>query len=469
MYRRTALQTLGALAGGAHLAATALLPTMSHAASPTSNLTPAAPAPAPRWTDSAVIYQINVRQFSAAGTLKAVQADLPRIRALGADILWVMPWQPIGQQNRKGSLGSYYSIADYTAINPEFGTLQDARDFVAAAQRLGLKVILDWVANHTAWDHPWATAHRDWYQLNAQGELFPVTFNAGTPHEEFWWDVIALNYAKPPLRAAMVEAMDFWVREMNLDGFRCDVASLVPTDFWVAARQQLQRRKPLFMLAESDQIDLHTSGSFDMSYGWDLADLFKAIGEGQGLGHHAGKQLSDKPGALKTGPQAVAALRDWAAKLPAGYPADALRMRFTSNHDFNSWHGTDAELYGALYPAFAVLSFTLPGLPLIYNGQEARLNQRLAFFEKDAIAWRTHELSDFYAGLATLKHRHPALAPTAALTVRAAEPGVFAFTRQAGADTLHVAVNLDREPRRHAGETLAPGGWQIRTAGTAPR
>lgn len=436
--RRAALRTLAALP-----ALMSMHPDAPAATSPSTTT--------PRWTDRAVIYQINVRQYSAAGTLKAVEADLPRLRALGVDILWFMPWQPIGQKNRKGTLGSYYSIADYTAINPEFGTLQHARDVVAAAQRLGMKVILDWVANHTAWDHPWARDHKDWYQLNPQGELFPVTFNAGTPHEEFWWDVVALDYRNPALRAAMVDAMDFWVRETGLDGFRCDVASLVPTDFWVAARQQLQRRKPLFMLAESDQVDLHTSGSFDMSYGWDLADVFKAIG--------AGRQA--KTGPVLDGAGAVAKLAAWAQALPGRYPAEALRMRFTSNHDFNSWHGTDGELYGALYPAFALLTFTLPGMPLIYNGQESGLAKRLEFFEKDAIAWGRYPLAELYTQLVALKHGRAALAPQAAIEVLAAEPGVFAFTRRGGGDVLQVAVNLDTVPRRHAGQTLAPGAWLI--------
>lgn len=321
------------------------------------------------WTRQAVLYQINIRQYSAAGTLAAVQSDLPRLKQLGVDILWLMPWQPIGQLNRKGTLGSYYSVRDYTAVNPEFGSLADAKAFVAQAHRLGFKVMLDWVANHTAWDHPWTRAHKDWYKLNAQGEIYPVTFNEGQPGEEHWDDVVALDYRSEALRAAMIDAMAFWVREVGLDGFRCDVASLVPTDFWVRARRELEVLKPLFMLAESDAVDLHSSGAFDMSYDWSLPDeVFKKVGKGE-----AGAPL----------------LRAWLAKqqdaVTNTYPADAYRMRFTSNHDFNSWHGSDAELYGPAFEACAVLSFTLPGMPLIYNGQESRLDRRLAFFEKDPI------------------------------------------------------------------------------------
>lgn len=406
--------------------------------------TTAADVPHLPWTRQSVLYQVNVRQYSAAGTLAAVQADLPRLKALGVDILWVMPWQPIGRLNRKGTLGSYYSISDYTAVNPEFGTLADAKSFVAEAHQLGLKVILDWVANHTAWDHPWSTAHKDWFKLNAQGEVYPVTFNEGQPGEEHWDDVIALNYGSEALRTAMIDAMKFWVREVDLDGFRCDVASLVPTDFWVRTRRELDTLKPMFMLAESDAKELHTSGAFDMTYSWDLADeVFKKIGKGE-----AGVPL----------------LKAWLEKQPAGYPAHAYRMRFTSNHDFNSWHGTDAELYGDAYHALAVLTFTLPGMPLIYNGQESRLPKRLAFFEKDAIAWGRYELTGFYQQLIALKHQHPALAAGqygAPVTLLDAPAGVVAFERRLGADVVRVAVNLSAQPQTWQGQPLAPWGWAL--------
>lgn len=421
----------------------ALLAATTSLALPAMSLAAADMPPLP-WSRQAVIYQINVRQYSQAGTLKAVQADLPRLKGLGVDILWLMPVQPIGRLNRKGSLGSYYSISDYTAVNPEFGTLADAKAFVAEAHRLGFKVILDWVANHTAWDHSWATAHKDWYKLNAKGEVYAVTFNEGQPGEEHWDDVVALNYGSAGLRDAMIEAMKFWVREVDLDGFRCDVASLVPTDFWVRARRELDAVKPMFMLAESDAVELHTSGAFDMTYSWDLADqVFKKIGTGQ-----AGAPL----------------LREWLGRQPAGYPAHAYRMRFTSNHDFNSWHGSDAELYGDAYPALAVLTFTLPGMPLIYNGQESGLNRRLAFFEKDPIDWKRHELSDFYRQLIALKHRHPALAAGqygAPVKLLASPADVVAFERRQGTDVVRVAVNLSGTPQAFAGRTLPAWGWAL--------
>jgi len=402
------------------------------------------------WSRQAAIYQINVRQNTAEGTLKAAMADLPRLKAMGADILWLMPLQPIGKLRRKGTLGSYYSIRDYTAVNPEFGTLADARAFVQAAHALGMKVILDWVANHTAFDHPWTREHKDWYKLDAHGEIFPVTFNAGQPNEESWSDVTALNYDSPALRDAMIAAMQFWVRETDLDGFRCDVASLVPTPFWERARRELDATRPMFMLAESDARDLHRN-AFDMTYSWDLAALFHKVGQGE-----AG----------------AADLREWAAKEPHGYPPSAYRMRFTSNHDFNSWNGTDAELYGDAYLPLAVLTFTLPGMPLIYNGQESRLAKRLEFFEKDPIAWKTRELQPFYTNLLALKHQHPALGNGqygGALTlVDVGNERLFAFRRQLGADSVTVVVNVTKAAqacRLGAAERSLPAfGWLIEAA-----
>ena len=402
------------------------------------------------WSRRAAIYELNVRQFSAEGTLKAAMAGLPRLKAMGVDILWLMPLQPIGREARKGTLGSYYSIRDYTAVNPEFGTLADARAYVQAAHALGMKVILDWVANHTAFDHPWTREHTDWYKLDAHGKIFAVTFNAGKPGEEQWSDVTALNYDRPALRDAMIAAMQFWLRETDLDGFRCDVASLVPTAFWERARRELDAVKPMFMLAEADTLDLHRS-AFDMTYSWDLARLFHKIGKGE-----AG----------------AAALRDWVAQEPHGYPVSAYRMRFTTNHDFNSWNGTDAELYGDAYLPLAVLTFTLPGMPLIYNGQESRLAKRLEFFEKDAIAWKSYELEPFYANLLALKHKHPALGNGqyggALALVDVGNDQLFAFRRTLGADSVTVVVNVTRAAQSFklagADRSLPAAGWLIETA-----
>jgi glycosidase len=417
-----------------------------------SHATEPAPAGMPHvaWSRQAVIYQVNVRQYSADGTLKAAMAELPRLRALGVDILWLMPLQPIGVDRRKGTLGSYYSIRDYTAVNPEFGTLADARAYVQAAHAQGMKVILDWVANHTAFDHPWTHEHKNWYKLDAHGEVFPVTYNAGTPNEELWSDVTRLDYDAPALRDAMIAAMQFWVREVDLDGFRCDVAGDVPTPFWERARRELDATKPMFMLAEADKIELHRS-AFDMTYSWDLARLFHDVGQG-------------KAGAAE--------LREWLAKEPHGFPPSAYRMRFTSNHDFNSWLGTDAQLYGAAYLPLAVLTFTLPGMPLIYGGEEARLTKRLEFFEKDAIDWKTRELQPFYADLVALRHRHPALAAGqyggAPEVLDVGNDKLFAFRRAKDSDHVTVVVNLTSGEQKFklggAAQSLAPNAWLIEAA-----
>lgn len=401
------------------------------------------------WTRQANIYEVNVRQYTPEGTLKAFMAHLPRLARMGVDILWLMPMQPIGVQQRKGTLGSYYAIRDYTAVNPEFGTLDDVRALVRDAHALGMKVILDWVANHTAWDHPWTKAHTDWYKLDAQGRIFPVTFNAGTPQVEYWTDVVALNYDNRALWPAMVEAMAFWVREVDLDGFRCDVAGLVPTPFWNHARPALDRIKPMFMLAEWSEPALHDA--FDMTYGWDLTDVLQRIAQG--------KATAD-------------ALRDWVRQPGGGksFPAHAYRMRFTSNHDHNSWHGHDGELWGPAFEAMAVLAATLPGMPLIYSGQEAGLAKRLAFFEKDLIDFSVLPREAFYTRLLRLKHEHPALANGAegapVELLDAGTPGVFAFRRRRGGDLVGVVANLTALPQRVAVEGMAvrelpAWGWFI--------
>ena len=412
------------------------------------NQNPAAEMAHVAWSRQVSIYQVNLRQYTPEGTIKAFAAQLPRLKKMGVELIWLMPLQPIGKLNRKGSLGSYYSISDYRAVNPEFGSLGDARQLIEQAHGLGIKVILVWVANHSAWDHPWTHCHKDWYKQDAKGEIFPVTFNSG-PEPEYWTDVVGLDYENPALREAMIAEMAFWVREVNIDGFRCDVASLLPTDFWEQARRELDAIKPMFMLAESDQADLHRA-AFDMRYGWDLADLMKAIGKG-----HAGAKE----------------LRDWVGKESA-YPGHAYRMNFTSNHDFNSWHGTDAELYGEAYQALAVLSFTLPGMPLIYGGQEARLTRRLEFFEKDPIDWKTLELEAFYSGLLALKQNNAALANgqygAPVLLLDAGNQQLFAFSRQLGSNKVTVAVNLSNQAQTFQlngrPQQLPAWQWQVESS-----
>ncbi|MES2127998.1 MAG: alpha-amylase family glycosyl hydrolase [Pseudomonadota bacterium] len=404
------------------------------------------------WSRNANIYEVNVRQHSPEGTLAAVTRDLARLRALGVDIVWLMPVQPIGIKNRKGTLGSYYAVRDYTAVNPEFGTLGDMRALVKQAHSLGMHVILDWVANHTAWDHPWTTQHKDWYKHDDKGEIYSVTYSDDGPVEH-WTDVVGLDYTQPGLWRGMTEAMAFWLRETDIDGFRCDVAHWVPVPFWNHARAQLDKIKPVFMLAEAKLPALHDQ-AFDMTYGWDLADILKKVAKGQANAREL-KALFTQP--------------------PVAFPAHAYRMRFTNNHDIDSWQGSDAELYGPAFRAMAVIAATVPGMPLIYGGQESGLDKRLAFFEKDPVAWKQYQHADFYRGLLQQKKDNPALwngqYGGAMQVIDTGNDQVFAFRRTREHNVVNVAVNLSATPQRYTvmgvTATLPPWDWLI-AAGRTP-
>jgi glycosidase len=395
------------------------------------------------WTRNANIYEVNIRQYTPEGTIKAFVKYLPRLQKMGVKILWIMPVQPIGVKNRKGTLGSYYAIRDYTAVNPEFGTQADFNDMVKAAHAMGMKVILDWVANHTAWDNVWATQHLDWYKKNAKGELISYEYDNGR-EIEYWTDVIGLDYRQPALADAMIAAMKFWIQTADVDGFRCDVASLVPIAFWQRARTELDAVKPMFMLAESDDPALHSA--FDMTYDWKLFDIFANIAQGK----------SD-----------ARALTVWLKQGQERFPADAYRMNFTSNHDVNSWRWSDKDLYGDKFRAFAVLAALLPGMPMILNGQESGLDKKIAFFEKDAINWKQFENTPLYRQLLRYKAHHPALANGAAggsiEQIDSDDDHIFAFKRRKGRDQIVVRVNLSNSPRRIPGQSniLKAWGFQI--------
>ena len=402
----------------------------------------------PAWSRSANIYQVNLRQFTPEGTIAAFRHHLPRLATMGVDILWLMPIQPIGVKNRKGTLGSNYSVSDYLAVNPEFGTLEEFKALVHAAHELGLKLILDWVANHTAWDHAWVEIHPDWYLTNAEGAIHSYVYDNGRELEH-WTDVVGLDYGRPALWDAMQQALCFWVRETGIDGYRCDVAGLVPLAFWERARAVLESIKPVFMLAEWSAPELHAH-AFDMTYDWALLDVLKAIARGAGDARDLVNCLDESARA---------------------FPADAYRMTFTSNHDKNAWEGHDAEVFGPAFRVCAVLAATLPGLPLVYGGQEAILDKRIAFFEKDPITWTWLAHADFYAGLLALKHRHPALANGAAgapaRRLAAGSDAVFAFRRELPGDRVSIVANLTG--RAHSVVVdgisgtvhLEPWGWLI--------
>lgn len=394
----------------------------------------------PEWSRNAVIYEVNWRQMTPEGTIAGVENQLGRLKELGVDILWLMPVHPISEVDRKGTLGSYYAVKDYTALNPELGTLDDFRRFTDRAHALGMKVVIDWVPNHSGRDNAWVTQHPDWYKRNEQGEMFG-------PYD--WTDVYEFDYSVPQMRQAMTDAMTFWLTEMDVDGFRCDVADHVPTDFWEEARPKLDAAKEggVFMLAESSNPDLNRH-AFNMSYNWPMKDVFNAIAQTAGYNTHRPKEGQERDYGTAY-PQAIDSLLALQDTL---FPKDSYLMNMITNHDLNSWEGTEFERLGTLTPAFAVLSWTLPGMPLIYTGQETGMNRAFEFFEKDtppAFEPR-NEYFHFYSKLNHLKHTQSALragvegAPVNRLPT--ANPSIYAFERRDDNSHVVVIVNLGNRP-----------------------
>ena len=370
----------------------------------------------PTWANSATIYEVNVRQYTEAGTFKAFEAHLPRLQKLGVKILWLMPIHPISELNRKGTLGSPYAVANYKGINPEFGNEADFKSLVDKAHALGFKVILDWVANHSGWDNPW-TANKSWYHTDSDGNIVP-------PNSD-WLDVAWLNYKNQDMRRAMIEAMTYWVKTFDVDGFRADVAAGVPTDFWKAANTQLQAIKPLFMLAE----DQSSTSLLDDALGGqeqkDVNELVKAIADGS-----KDRTVFD----------AVAANQVF------NYPTRSFPMNFITNHDENSWSGTEFERLGNAVSAMAALTFTYPGMPLIYSGQEVGNTKRLAFFEKDFIPGLTvaNSTTAFYTKLVSLKSKNSALwnnSTAKLLPTPGNNNSVIAYSRSLGVNKVLTVIN----------------------------
>lgn len=373
----------------------------------------------PDWCYQAVIYEVNIRQYTPEGTFRAFEAHLPRLKAMGVKILWLMPVQPIGMENRKGTLGSYYSIRDYYGINPEFGDMEDFKHLVKSAHRQGFKIIIDWVADHSSRDNGWTRSHPEYYLKDSAGKFVPPVKD--------WVDVIKLNYENPELQQAILDAMKWWVEKTGVDGFRCDVADMVPLSFWEKVRSALDSIKPVFMLGEMERPDYHHA--FDASYTWTVFHTMNEIAEG-----------------TKT----TADLDEIWQHNEAVFPRSALRMYFTVNHDENSWNGTEFEKMGAAAGAFAVLTFTLPGIPLIYSGQEAANKKRLRFFDKDTIQWDHYSLEGFYHTLIALKSRNPALAAGGMASFSriktSAGPAVYAYLRKRGEAAVLVFLNLSGKP-----------------------
>jgi glycosidase len=386
----------------------------------------------PTWAESAVLYEVNVRQFTETGTFNAFSKELPRLQDLGVDILWFMPIHPIGEKERKGSLGSYYAVKDYTATNPEFGSLEDFKSLVDKAHNMGFKVIIDWVANHTAPDHNWVSSNPDFYELNEEGEIFG-------PFD--WSDVAQLDFDNKALWEAMTADMKFWLEEVNIDGFRCDVAGLVPVAFWEYAKQELiEAKDDIWMLAENEDVPALMNTAFDANYGWGI--------------HAMSNQIVKKE---KNAADLVRLIKSQEAQ----FPNNSYAIQFTTNHDENSWNGSVYERYGDAYNTMNSLMYVLPGMPLIYSGQESGTDHRLEFFEKDPIKWNNYAMQSYFKQLNEMKHSIKALnvGPNAGsfdIIPTSDTTNVLSFHRKNGDSEVFGLFNLS------ANETTTSTNWPNR-------
>ncbi len=418
----------------------------------------------PEWTKDAVIYEVNIGQYTQEGTFKAFAEHLPRLQKMGIDIIWLMPIFPVGELNRKATqtllieeikdpterakyLGSYYSTKDYLSVNPDFGTLDDFKALVTKVHELGMHVILDIAVNHTAWDHEWVTTkpeyythvkadtipwNPDWMQQHQEyykrllklGMTYPID-----PNETDWWDVADLNYSNPELRKELKSTFKYWVSGMDIDGYRCDVAGSVPCDFWNGIRVALDSIKPVFMLAEDEADRCLVEKAFDMNYAWELHHIMNEIAQ-------TNKTVED--------------LKDYFTRMDSIYDPDIYRMNFITNHDENSWNGTEFERMGEAVEALSMLTFTLPGMPLIYTGQEIGWDRKLLFFEKDEVLWTENRWEQFYTDMIRVKKEHSVFwngtqGGSFIMLPVFESKNVFAFERSNDKETFVVLANLSNE------------------------
>ena len=386
--------------------------------------------------ESAIIYEANIRQYSPEGTFDEFTKDIPALKELGVKVIWLMPVFPISETKRKATggkfasdfpeeerskfLGSYYAVTDFTKINPEFGTIEDFRELVTAAHNNGIYVILDWVPNHTGWDHEWIKNHPEYYTKNDDNEIIH-------PEGTDWTDVADLNYDNKQMRGEMIEDMMYWVKEEGVDGFRCDVAGSVPLDFWETAIPQLRKEKKLFMLAEAWEPELLDGDLFDMAYAWD--------------GHHTMNQMVK-------GEKSVSDFDAYMEKINKDYDADDILMNFITNHDENSWNGTIEERMGEKSELFTALYYVKPGMPLIYSGQEYNLNHRLKFFEKDSIPKEKREAWNMLQKLGMLKSTNLALnggKQAASYKRLESKKNILKFERSKGNETILFVGNFSEQ------------------------
>ncbi|WP_299273120.1 alpha-amylase family glycosyl hydrolase [uncultured Psychroserpens sp.] len=351
--------------------------------------------------ESAIIYEANIRQYSPEGTFQEFTKDIPELKKLGVKIIWLMPVFPISETKRKATggpdskfasdfpedeqskyLGSYYAVTDFTKINPEFGTIEDFRELVNMAHKNSMYVILDWVPNHTGWDHEWLKTNPDYYTQNEDGEVIH-------PEGTDWTDVADLNYDNKSMRKDMLDDMSYWITKEGVDGFRCDVAGSVPLDFWQETIPELRKQKDIFMLAEAWEPELMKGNDlFDMAYAWDGHHLLNSLAKGE-------KNLKD--------------FEAYTTKIFKDYETNDILMNFVTNHDENSWNGTIKERMGDASELMTVFSYMQKGMPLIYTGQEYDLAHRLKFFEKDSIPKVKGKTWQLLEKLAVLKQENEAL------------------------------------------------------------
>lgn len=371
--------------------------------------------------ENAIIYEANIRQYSPEGTFSKFTEDIPKLKELGVKIIWVMPIYPISTTKSKGTLGSYYAISDYTKVNPEFGNLDDVKNLVKTAHENGMYVILDWVANHTGWDHVWLKTHPEYYTKDAKGE---ITHTVGTD----WTDVADLNYDNLEMRAEMLEDMKYWLKETDVDGFRCDVAGMVPLDFWENTVAELKKIKPVFMLAEGWEPNL-LENAFDMGYSWDTHHRMNAIAKGKETVKNWDERMT---------------------QIDTLYKKDDILMNFVDNHDENSWSGTVKERMGDASEVMLALSYCAPGMPLIYSGQEYDLNKRLRFFEKDTIVKTKGKVWPLLVKLGELKNNHKALNsgknPASYIKINSSDnKNILIFSREKDGDKITFMANLSNK------------------------
>ena len=378
-----------------------------------------------------VLYEANIRQYSSEGTFNAFTKDLPVLKEMGVKVIWLMPINPISSTKSKGPLGSYYAVSDYTKVNPEFGTLKDFKFLVKKAHSLGMYIILDWVPGHTGWDHVWMEDNSDFYLKNKKGEIIdPIDFRTGKSFG--WTDVADLNYDNLEMQEALSQAMLYWVKEINIDGYRIDQAYAVPQAFYDKTFEALREIKPIFLLAETDIY--HPGGlglisKFDASYDWPGHSLSKDVAKGVKSANDFARHI------------------DFTLKR---YGKENILVNFVSNHDENSWNGTIKESYGPASHVFTALNYTTPGMPLIYSGQEYDLNKRLRFFEKDSFPKNTGKTMELLLQLGALKNNHKALASgknggSYKRLLNTKNKQVFSFERGKEGDTLVVIANLSKD------------------------